>query len=71
VIAGQGLFIPTSELQYGPNVYEVQSGDTLGSVAGQCGLTTQILAVVNNLDPGANLSPGQMLVIPPWRQIYP
>lgn len=71
VIAGQGLFIPTSQVKYGPNVYEVQSGDTLSSVAGQCGLTANILARVNNLNPGAGLSPGQFLVIPPWRQVYP
>ncbi len=71
VIAGQGLFIPTSEVQYGPNVYEVQPGDTLSSVAGQCGLTANILATVNNLGPGVGLSPGQLLVIPPWRQVYP
>jgi LysM repeat protein len=71
VIAGQGLFIPISQVQYGPNVYEVQPGDTLRSVAGQCGLTANILATVNNLSPGAGLSPGQMLVIPPRRQVYP
>jgi LysM repeat protein len=71
VIAGQGLFIPTSQVQYGPNVYEVQPGDTLGSVASQCGLTANILATVNNLSPGAGLSPGQFLVIPPWRQVHP
>jgi LysM repeat protein len=71
VIAGQGLFIPVSEVQYGPNVYEVQPSDTLGSVAYQCGMSPGILATVNNLEPGANLTPGQMLMIPPWRQVYP
>ena len=71
VIAGQGLFIPVSKIEYGPNVYEAQPGDTLSSVAGQCGMAAYILASINKLDPGASLSPGQMLIIPPWRQVYP
>jgi hypothetical protein len=35
VIAGQGIFIPTGEVQNGPNIYEVQPGDTLDSIAFQ------------------------------------
>jgi LysM repeat protein len=71
VIAGQGLFIPVSEVQSGPNVYEVQSGDTMNSVAYECGLSRAVLADVNNLDVNAELTPGQGLIIPLWRQVYP
>jgi LysM repeat protein/outer membrane biosynthesis protein TonB len=71
VVANQGLFIPMSELQPGPNVYEVLPGDTLNSVAFDCGLSRQVLADVNNLDVTTPLMPGQQLVIPRWRDVYP
>lgn len=71
VVAGQGLFIPLHEPQPGPNVYEVLSGDTLDSVAYECGLSRRILADVNGLDITAELMPGQQLLIPLWREIYP
>jgi len=67
VIAGQGLFIPAGPITDGPNVYEVQGGDTLNSVAYQCGLTTFTLARANGLNLDESLSPGQILMIPPWR----
>lgn len=67
VIAGQGLFIPTGPITDGPNIYVVQDGDTLNSVAYHCGLTTTTLARVNGLHLDESLSPGQMLMIPPWR----
>jgi LysM repeat protein len=66
VIAGQGLFIPTGEIVDGPNIYEVQSGDTLNSIAFQCGLSTSRLAGANGLAPGQSLTPGQYLGIPLW-----
>jgi LysM repeat protein len=66
VVAGQGLFIPVSEIQSGPNVYEVQPGDTLDSIAFHCGLSTAKLASANGLTPGQSLTPGQLLGIPLW-----
>jgi LysM repeat protein len=66
VIAGQGVFIPTGEVQPGPNVYEVQPGDTLDSIAFQCGLSTAKLASANGLTPAQSLTPGQLLGIPLW-----
>ncbi len=71
VIAGQGLFIPVSQVGPGPNVYEAQPGDTLNFIAYHCGLPTRTLAAANNLDPGATLMPGQQLIIPLWRQVFP
>jgi LysM repeat protein len=71
VIANQGLFIPTSQVGNGPNVYEVQPGETLQGVAYKCGLATGTIASVNNLDPGTTLTPGQRLIIPPWRLVNP
>jgi LysM repeat protein len=67
VFAGQGLFIPESEIQSGPNIYQVQAGDTLDSIAFQCGLSTASLAGANGLTPGQSLTPGQLLGIPLWR----
>jgi LysM repeat protein len=64
VRAGQGLFIPTGEIKAGPNAYQVQAGDTLNSVAAQCGLTAAYLAQVNQLGLDATLSAGQVLIIP-------
>jgi len=66
VIAGQGIFVPVDQITQGPNVYEVQPDDTLNSVAFQCGLTRARLAQANGLDIDASLSPGQLLMIPPW-----
>jgi LysM repeat protein len=66
VLAGQGLFIPTDEIRPGPNVYEVQEGDTLDSIAFQCGLSTAKLAGANGLTPGQSITPGQLLGIPLW-----
>ena len=71
VIAGQGLFIPVSQVGPGPNVYEAQPGDTLNLIAYHCGLPIRTLAAANNLDPGAALLPGQQLIIPLWRQVFP
>jgi len=71
VVAGQGLFIPMTQYAQGPNVYEALPGETLYGVAWQCGLTPDVLASANNLDPGAVLMPGQQLVIPRWRDVYP
>ena len=64
VLYGQGLFIPTGPVMAGPNAYTVESGDTIYSVAYQCGLTPYHLARVNNLDVNASLTPGQLLTIP-------
>ena len=67
VIAGQGLFIPTGQITEGPNIYQVDSGDTLNSVAYQCGITISRLAQANGLDPNDALNPGDFIIIPPWR----
>ncbi len=71
VIAGQGLFIPTGEIKTGPNTYQVQAGDTLNSIAYQCGLTIKTLATANGLAVDTNLTPGQLITVPPWRQVNP
>lgn len=71
VVAGQGLFIPTGEINGGPNTYEVQYGETIYDVAYQCGLTVATLAATNGLDANTDLSPGQTLIIPPWNQVSP
>ena len=67
VISGQGLFIPVGPITEGPNIYEVQDGDTLNSIAYHCGLSTATLAHANGFDLNESLSPGQMVMIPPWR----
>ncbi|MBN1220614.1 MAG: LysM peptidoglycan-binding domain-containing protein [Anaerolineae bacterium] len=64
VIAGQGLFIPMSEITDGPNAYQAQAGDTLAIIAYQCGLTITALAQANDLEPNAAVSPGQTIIIP-------
>ena len=66
VIAGQGLFIPTGAITQGPNVYQAQAGDTVNNLAYQCGITSHRLAQANGLNPNDDLSPGQLVVIPPW-----
>jgi LysM repeat protein len=64
VVTGEGLFIPSGEIINGPNAYPVQAGDTLNSIAYQCGLTTTALAEANDLDQNTELSPGQIVIIP-------
>lgn len=66
VIEGQGLFIPTEPIQPGPNLYQVEGGDTLYSIAYQCGLPADKLAWANGMNPNQALTPGEMVVIPPW-----
>jgi LysM repeat protein len=66
VIAGQGIFVPEGDIQEGPNLYQVQSGDTLNSVAFQCGLSIARLADANGLASDQSLTPGQYLSIPLW-----
>ncbi len=66
VLEGQGLFIPTEPIQPGPNLYQVEDGDTIYSVAYQCGLPVGKLAWANNTSPDQALTPGDLLVIPPW-----
>ncbi len=67
VLAGQGLFIPTGPFQPGPNTYIIEAGDTLDSIAFQCGLQPSVLAGANGLPPGQPLLPGEWLVIPLWQ----
>lgn len=64
VLYGQGLFIPTGPIMPGPNAYTAEAGDTIYSVAYQCGITAYHLARANNLDVNAALTPGQVLTIP-------
>jgi LysM repeat protein len=63
---GQGLFIPTGEITGPPNLYEVQDGDTLNSIAYQCGLNVMYLAQANGMAANDTPTPGYMMVIPPW-----
>jgi LysM repeat protein/outer membrane biosynthesis protein TonB len=68
ILVDQGLFIPSGEIKNGPNAYQVQKGDTLSSLAFQCGLTTRQLAQANQLALDSQLSPGQVVVVPiGWR----
>jgi LysM repeat protein len=67
VLAGQGLFIPTGPIQPGPNVYQILPGDTVESVAYQCGLQPSVLAAANGLTLGQPLTPGGWLNIPLWQ----
>jgi LysM repeat protein len=68
LIAGQGLFIPSGEINAGGNnVYLIQPGDTLASIASQCGLTVTALAAANGMMEQGKLAPGQFIVIPSWR----
>jgi LysM repeat protein len=67
VIAGQGLFVPSGEISEPPNLYEVEEGDTLNSIALQCGLSVMALSQANGMAEGDTPTPGYMMVIPPWR----
>jgi LysM repeat protein len=67
VIAGQGLFVPSEEISEPPNLYEVQEGDTLNSIALQCGLSVMVLSQANGMAADDTPTPGDMMVIPPWR----
>jgi LysM repeat protein len=75
IFAGQRLVIaysmpgpgPQPQPQPGGNVYIVQPGDELRTIAARFGTTWQAIAAANNL-PNANfISPGQRLVIPAAR----
>jgi LysM repeat protein len=57
------LFMP-SQFGTGPNVYLVQSGDTLALIAERCGLPADFLAAVNGLALEANLANIGTLIIP-------
>lgn len=66
VIEGQGLFIPTEPIRPGPNLYQVEGGDTMYSIAYQCGLPVGKLAHANGANPDQPLTPGDLVVIPLW-----
>ena len=66
VIAEQSLFIPSGEIKPGRHVYRAQPGDSLSSLAYQCGLSVTGLAGANNLAVDQPLTPGQVVVIPLW-----
>jgi hypothetical protein len=72
----QVLFIPRG-YGSGPNVYVVQSGDTLAGIAEQCALKVDLLAYVNGLAENANLEGITTLIVPrplfapPSRYPYP
>ncbi len=57
------LFIP-EQVGSGPNVYRVQSGDTLTKIAEVCRLSLPFLARVNNLEQTTVVQAGHVLVIP-------
>lgn len=69
-------FTPTTQRNMRPARYEVQAGDTMGSIATEFGLTIDALLEANNLDDPNRLEAGTMLRIPgpntttppPWLQ---
>jgi hypothetical protein len=67
IFTHQILFMP-SQLGHGPNVYIIQAGDTLTSIAAECHLTPEMIIRRNKLDPeidpDAPLPEGQGLKIP-------
>ena len=66
VKAGEGFFIPTGPIApQGPNIYQARPGDTLSSVAYQCGVPANELAWINGISENAALAPGQIVKIPP------
>ena len=66
VIAGQGLFVPVRAINpNGPNIYQVQPGDTMHSIAYLCGISVTELARANGAYPDTVLAPGQIVRIPP------
>ena len=61
---GQVLKVPAKEIDTGEtDVYTVQKGDTLYSIANKYGITLQELKAINNLE-SDNLSIGQLLKVP-------
>ena len=59
---GQTLTIPGQPVS--TNIYVVQSGDTLLSIARRFGLTVKEIQAANNITDPDHIYPGQKLVIP-------
>ena len=57
------LYIPT-QMGRGPNVYQIQAGDTLQSIADDCHLPRAFLAKANRIDADTLVQAGQRLIIP-------
>ncbi len=59
----------TEEPKLDPNVYTVQSGDTLGKIAKLYNTTVEKLAAYNNISDASLIYPGQPINIPPadWK----
>lgn len=55
----------TDEVPPGGQIYIVQSGDVLGSIASRFGVTVRAIVQANNLPSADVLSVGQRLIIPP------
>ena len=55
VVGNQTLFIPTSPAISGPNVYPVQYGDDLATIAERCKLPVTMVAKYNNMLPDTPL----------------
>jgi len=76
IVYYQVLFIP-QQYGRGPNIYIKQPGDTLTSIAEECGLPVSHLAWVNHLEENAVLQDGHVLIMPippfppPSRYAYP
>lgn len=56
--------LPTSDTTPTPYLYTVKSGDTLGKIAEQFGVTVEELVALNNLANPDWLEPGMQLIIP-------
>lgn len=66
IVAGESLTVPTAAAPSAPpaSVYTVQAGDTLSAIAGTYGISSDALAVANNLSAPFVITVGQHLVIP-------
>jgi hypothetical protein len=57
------LYIP-AQMGRGPNVYQIQAGDTLQSIADECHLPLRFLTKANRIDADTVVQAGQRLIIP-------
>lgn len=68
---GEGVVPPAETAVPQDVVHTVVAGDTLGSIAGQYGVTAEQIAAANNLTLETTLDIGQQLLIPLSGQVQP